>query len=139
VDQIATVPGARYTVTQQAGIMDQITLLADTAANRLSTARIIWQYRLGRLRLNISYHWQRPMYPLHPAYIPTTSTRTIHESWDPLSRRMQHNNLALSSSNPWNAVMVDVNANLELALVKRIVVDAVFDALAPKTRRVIQI
>ena len=79
------------------------------------------------------------MYPLRPAYTLTTSTRTIHESWDPVrgSRQMQHNNAASSSSNHWNAVMVDVNVNLERALAKRIVVDVAFDALALKTARVI--
>ena len=65
----------------------------------------------------------------------------IHESWDPdpASRQMQHNNVELSSSNRWNAVMVDVNVNLEPALAKRTAVDAVSDALAPKTVRAIQI
>ena len=65
----------------------------------------------------------------------------IHESRDPaqVSRQMQHNNVELSSSNRWNAVMVDVNVNLERALAKRIAVDVAFDALALKTARVIQI
>jgi len=139
VGQIAIVLDARYTAMQQAGIMDPITPLVDTVASRPSIVRIIWQSRLAPLPLNTYYHWQRPMYPLHPAYTLTTSTRTIHESWDPGSRRMQHNNVESSSSNPWNAAMVDANVNLGPALVKRTVVDVVFDALVLKTPRVIQI
>jgi hypothetical protein len=66
--------------------------------------------------------------------------RTIQESWDLHldSHQMQHYNLASSSSNHWNAVMVDVNVNRELALAKRIVVDVVSDALALKMPKVIQ-
>jgi len=138
-DQIVIAPDARYTAMQQAGIMVQIIPLADTVVNRLSIVQITWQFRLALLPLNICYRWPRLTYPLHPVYIPTTSMRTIHESWDPLSRRMQHNNLASSSLNHWNAVTVDVNVNLGHALAKKIVADAVSDALVPKTPRAIQI
>ena len=139
MDQIVTAPDVRYTAMQQAGIMDQITPLVDTVASRPSIVRIIWQYHLAPLPLNTYYRSQRPMYHLHPVYTLTTSTPTTLESWDPVSHQMQHNNVESSSSNRWNAVTVDVNVNLAHALAKRIVVDAVFDALVPKTPRVIQI
>jgi hypothetical protein len=139
VDLIANAPDVRYTAMQQVAIMVKITQLVATAASRLSIVRIIWQYPLALLLLNTSYHSQRPMYLLHPASTLTISTRTTLESWAPVSHQIQHNKMELSSSNHWNAVTVDVNVSPGPALARRTAVDVVYDALAPKTPRVIRI
>ena len=140
VEPTAIVLDVRYTATHLEGTMVQITLAADTVVNRLSTVRITWLYPQGLHLSNTCYHSQLQTC-LHPlALMPMKSMHTILESWDRRAdcRQVQHYNMASFSLNRSNVVTVVVNVNPVHALAKRIVVDVVSVAHAPRMLKAIR-